>query len=95
MRYLGTSPPAGPGSTRRISAIGLGTWQFGSREWGYGVAYSEREAARIVRREHDVAAADLVLKDDEVTALGEAAAAFRPEVGVRAAAWLVRARLHA
>jgi len=20
----------------RVSAVGLGTWQFGSREWGYG-----------------------------------------------------------
>jgi aryl-alcohol dehydrogenase-like predicted oxidoreductase len=34
----------------RVSKIGLGTWQFGSREWGYGDAYAEGEAARIVRR---------------------------------------------
>jgi aryl-alcohol dehydrogenase-like predicted oxidoreductase len=33
-----------------ISVIGLGTWQFGSREWGYGADYDEREAAAIVRR---------------------------------------------
>ena len=32
------------------SAIGLGTWQFGSREWGYGGDYAEAEAARIVAR---------------------------------------------
>ena len=30
----------------RMSAIGLGTWQFGSTEWGYGAEYSEREADR-------------------------------------------------
>lgn len=30
------------------SAIGLGTWQFGSREWGYGGDYAERGAAEIV-----------------------------------------------
>ena len=24
----------------RVSSIGLGTWQFGSREWGYGTAYA-------------------------------------------------------
>ena len=33
-----------------ISKIGLGTWQFGSREWGYGEAYASREAGAIVRR---------------------------------------------
>ena len=34
----------------RISAIGLGTWQFGSREWGYGSAYAEVESQKIVHR---------------------------------------------
>jgi aryl-alcohol dehydrogenase-like predicted oxidoreductase len=33
-----------------VSRIGLGTWQFGSREWGYGQEYASVEAARIVRR---------------------------------------------
>ncbi|WBB88796.1 aldo/keto reductase [Verrucosispora sp. WMMC514] len=43
MRYvrLDTAKP--------LSRIGLGTWQFGSREWGYGPDY-ERLAASIVRR---------------------------------------------
>jgi len=36
-------------TTRPISKIGLGTWQFGSREWGYGPEY-EKQAAAIVRR---------------------------------------------
>ena len=34
----------------RVSVIGLGTWQFGSREWGYGRAYAKREARAIVQR---------------------------------------------
>jgi aryl-alcohol dehydrogenase-like predicted oxidoreductase len=34
----------------RISKIGLGTWQFGSGEWGYGKPYAEQEARAIVRR---------------------------------------------
>jgi aryl-alcohol dehydrogenase-like predicted oxidoreductase len=34
----------------QVSAVGLGTWQFGSREWGYGADYAEREAPAIVRR---------------------------------------------
>lgn len=44
MRYLSidTAP--------QISKIGLGTWQFGSREWGYGAEYAERESQAIVRR---------------------------------------------
>jgi aryl-alcohol dehydrogenase-like predicted oxidoreductase len=47
MRYLsaGTGPKTTP-----ISRIGLGTWQFGSREWGYGQAYAGQEARAIVRR---------------------------------------------
>jgi aryl-alcohol dehydrogenase-like predicted oxidoreductase len=43
MRYLEVA-----GET--ISAIGLGTWQFGSREWGYGEDYATREAHAIVER---------------------------------------------
>jgi len=34
----------------RVSRIGLGTWQFGSREWGYGEAYAAATAGGIVRR---------------------------------------------
>jgi aryl-alcohol dehydrogenase-like predicted oxidoreductase len=52
MRYLDLPPQPDTdlGTGRRISAIGLGTWQFGSREWGYGAGYDGAEAARIVRR---------------------------------------------
>jgi aryl-alcohol dehydrogenase-like predicted oxidoreductase len=47
VRYLnaGADAPAA-----RISRIGLGTWQFGSREWGYGSSYAGQEAHAIVRR---------------------------------------------
>jgi aryl-alcohol dehydrogenase-like predicted oxidoreductase len=34
----------------RVSRIGLGTWQFGSREWGYGDQYASGAAGDIVRR---------------------------------------------
>lgn len=34
----------------RLSAIGLGTWQFGSKEWGYGREYAQQVAGPIVRR---------------------------------------------
>ncbi|MHB1853835.1 MAG: aldo/keto reductase [Acidimicrobiales bacterium] len=38
----------------RISVIGLGTWQFGSREWGYGAGYAEGEAGAILRKALDL-----------------------------------------
>jgi aryl-alcohol dehydrogenase-like predicted oxidoreductase len=34
----------------RLSVVGLGTWQFGSREWGYGREYEQEEALRITQR---------------------------------------------
>ncbi len=34
----------------RVSKIGLGTWQFGSREWGYGDDYAAGAAHDIVAR---------------------------------------------
>lgn len=33
-----------------VSGIGLGTWQFGSREWGYGAGYAFDIAPALVRR---------------------------------------------
>ena len=48
MRYLAT------GTAKQISKIGLGTWQFGSREWGYGDSYADREAHAVVRRALDL-----------------------------------------
>jgi aryl-alcohol dehydrogenase-like predicted oxidoreductase len=38
----------------RLSVVGLGTWQFGSREWGYGPAFVEGEALRITQRALDL-----------------------------------------
>lgn len=34
----------------KVSRVGLGTWQFGSREWGYGDSYASGAARDIVRR---------------------------------------------
>jgi aryl-alcohol dehydrogenase-like predicted oxidoreductase len=44
MRYLDVD------GVGRVSRIGLGTWQFGSREWGYGHAYASGTARDVVRR---------------------------------------------
>jgi aryl-alcohol dehydrogenase-like predicted oxidoreductase len=34
----------------QVSRVGLGTWQFGSREWGYGADYAAGPARDIVHR---------------------------------------------
>jgi aryl-alcohol dehydrogenase-like predicted oxidoreductase len=44
MRYLDV------GTAKKVSKVGLGTWQFGAREWGYGESYAEMGAQAIVRR---------------------------------------------
>ncbi|MBM7807172.1 aryl-alcohol dehydrogenase-like predicted oxidoreductase [Geodermatophilus bullaregiensis] len=48
MRYLDVD------GVGRVSRIGLGTWQFGSREWGYGEGYASGAAKDIVRRARDL-----------------------------------------
>ena len=48
MRYLDID------TTPKISRIGLGTWQFGAREWGYGEGYAGQEAKEIVARAIDL-----------------------------------------
>lgn len=47
MRYLDIAG-------EHLSVIGLGTWQFGSSEWGYGADYDNVEAGRIVDRALDL-----------------------------------------
>jgi aryl-alcohol dehydrogenase-like predicted oxidoreductase len=38
----------------RVSAIGLGCWQFGSRDWGYGKAYGDVTAIELVHTALDL-----------------------------------------
>jgi aryl-alcohol dehydrogenase-like predicted oxidoreductase len=53
----------------KVSRIGLGTWQFGSREWGYGDGYASGTARDIVKR---ALAAGVTLFDTaEVYGLGK------------------------
>ncbi|WP_127781638.1 aldo/keto reductase [Rhodococcus sp. X156] len=37
-----------------VSRVGLGTWQFGSKEWGYGDGYASGAARDIVRRAREL-----------------------------------------
>jgi aryl-alcohol dehydrogenase-like predicted oxidoreductase len=68
-----------------VSRIGLGTWQFGSREWGYGDSYASGAAGDIVRRAlemgvtfFDTAEVYGLGKSERI--LGEALGAERAEV---------------
>lgn len=54
MRYLdGPGPDLTVPTGRPWSVIGLGTWQFGSTEWGYGADFAS-EAGRIVARAREL-----------------------------------------
>lgn len=53
----------------RVSAIGLGAWQFGSREWGYGSEYARGEALKIVHRALDLGVS--LIDTAEIYAFGQ------------------------
>ncbi len=69
----------------RVSAIGLGTWQFGSGEWGYGDDYARHEAGAIVHRALDlgvnlVDTAEIYGRGRSERIVGEAIGGRRDEV---------------
>ncbi len=69
----------------RLSAIGLGTWQFGSGEWGYGDDYVANESARIVHRALDLGinlidTAEIYGRGKSESAVGRAIAGRRDDV---------------
>ncbi|OBI76101.1 aldo/keto reductase [Mycobacterium asiaticum] len=71
----------------QVSRIGLGTWQFGSREWGYGDSYASGAARDIVQRSRalgvtlfDTAEVYGLGKSERI--LGEALGDERAEVAV-------------
>ena len=71
----------------KVSRIGLGTWQFGSTEWGYGDSYASGAARDIVQRAlalgvtlFDTAEIYAMGKSERI--LGEALGDQRSEVAV-------------
>lgn len=38
----------------KVSAIGLGAWQFGDADWGWGRTVTEADALQIIRRAHEL-----------------------------------------
>ncbi|MDQ1454866.1 MAG: hypothetical protein QOH28_486 [Actinomycetota bacterium] len=71
----------------RLSVIGLGTWQFGSKDWGYGADYAQNEAGPIVTRALDlgvnlVDTAEIYGRNESERIVGRAIAGRRNEVFV-------------
>jgi aryl-alcohol dehydrogenase-like predicted oxidoreductase len=71
----------------QVSRIGLGTWQFGSREWGYGDDYASGAARDIVQRALDLGVtlfdtAEVYGTGKSERILGEALGAKRADVAV-------------
>ncbi|KAA8956614.1 aldo/keto reductase [Mycobacterium sp.] len=81
MRYLDVD------GIGRVSRIGLGTWQFGSLEWGYGDQYAAGAAHQIVQRALDLGVtlfdtAEIYGFGRSERILGEALGERRSEVAV-------------
>jgi aryl-alcohol dehydrogenase-like predicted oxidoreductase len=71
----------------RLSAIGLGTWQFGSNEWAYGNSYAESVAPDILRHSLDLGvtlidSAEIYAFGRSEKIVGEALGSRRPEAFV-------------
>jgi len=66
-----------------ISKIGLGTWQFGAKEWGYGEGYAGQEAKEIVGRAIDLGVT--LFDTAEIYALGRSERILGEALGARRA----------
>jgi len=79
-----------------VSVVGLGTWQFGSAEWGYGEGYAAVEAQAIVHRALDlgvnvVDTAEIYGGGRSESIVGQAIAGRRHEAWVATKIWPVTA----
>ncbi len=71
----------------RVSSIGLGTWQFGSKEWGYGADFAQGEAAKIATRAIELGinlidTAEIYGRNESERIVGRAIAGRREDVFV-------------
>jgi aryl-alcohol dehydrogenase-like predicted oxidoreductase len=76
----------------RVSKIGLGCWQFGSREWGYGREYAQDEAIKITNRALDLGinlldTAEIYAFGQSERIVGRAIAGRRAEAFVATKIW--------
>ena len=85
----------------KISVIGLGTWQWGSREWGWGRQYGKREVLAAFQKALElginfVDTAEVYGRGKSEQLIGEAIRGHRDEVVIASKVWptnLTRGRL--
>lgn len=75
----------------RLSAVGVGTWQFGSRDWGYGKAYADKESHAIVDRALDLGVN--LIDTAEIYAMGESERIVGRTLGSRRAEAFVASKV--
>ncbi len=85
MRYLDID------TATRISKIGLGTWQFGAKEWGYGDGYAGQVASDLVRRAVDLGVT--LFDTAEVYGLGRSERILGTALGERRGAVLLATKI--
>ena len=76
----------------KISAIGLGTWQWGSREWGWGHGYGKSEVVEAFRSAFDsginfVDTAEIYGRGGSEEIIGEAIRGHREDVVIATKIW--------
>jgi aryl-alcohol dehydrogenase-like predicted oxidoreductase len=75
-----------------ISVIGLGTWQFGSRAWGYGREYARVDALAITRRALDLGVN--LIDTAEIYGFGASERTLGTAIGDRRSAVFVATKLY-
>ncbi|EUA65692.1 aldo/keto reductase family protein [Mycobacterium xenopi 4042] len=75
----------------KVSRIGLGTWQFGSLEWGYGDRYASGAARDIVRRALDLGVT--LFDTAEIYGLGKSERILGEALGDRRAEVVVASKI--
>lgn len=87
MRYLELGR-----SGLRVSKIGLGTWQIGSSEWGWGSGYGVEDVVRAIARAHELGVnfidtAEIYGGGVSEEVVGRAVREFRDEVVIATKVW--------
>lgn len=76
----------------KISAVGLGTWQWGSREWGWGRSYGRKEVLEAFQKALEVGinfidTAEVYGRGKSEQLIGEAIKGYRDQVVIATKVW--------
>lgn len=76
----------------KVSAIGLGTWQWGSREWGWGRAYGRKDAFEAFQKAMEfginfIDTAEIYARGKSEEIIGEAIRGHREDVVIATKVW--------